>query len=40
MYADKKETIFMWVSGHTGIQGNKAAYRAAKEAFKVKVQGF
>ena len=30
--ADKKETIFMWVPGHTGIWGNKAADRAVIEA--------
>ena len=29
---DHKETVFMSVPGHVGIQGNDAAERAAKEA--------
>ena len=37
IYADKKETIFMWVPGHIGIRGNEAAERAAKEALNTEL---
>ena len=34
--AHKKETVFVWVPGHIGIWGNKAADRAAKEALNTE----
>ena len=36
MNADKRETIFMWVPGHIGMQGKEAADRAAKEALNTE----
>ena len=32
----KKETIFMWVPGQTGIWGNEVADRAATEALNTE----